>query len=77
MEEIGLLTTTLVRWDSAKIYFPNAVLLAQPLHNVSRSYKLWESFSTMVDATLTEAQVAALNERVRIFAETNSADFTG
>ena len=65
MEEIGLVTTTLIRWDNAKMYFPNSHLLASPLQNVSRSYNYWESLSLAVDITLTQPQFSAVAERVK------------
>lgn len=35
--EIMLLNTTVERWDGARCYYPNIVLNAQPLINLSRS----------------------------------------
>lgn len=44
VEEIALLNTVLVRWDGARLWFPNARLNAESLLNLTRSNNKAESF---------------------------------
>ena len=45
VEEISLQNTVLKRWDGARIWYPNMVMLAAPVVNMSRSGCKWESFT--------------------------------
>lgn len=60
VEEIGLLNTTLVRWDNAKLYYPNARLLTMPVHNISRSDTLWERVAVAIDCNVTQALISGI-----------------
>ncbi len=45
MEEISLQTCILKRWDGARVWYPNIVMLSAPVTNISRSGCKWESFT--------------------------------
>ena len=57
VEEMALLNTALLRWDGVRVYVPNALLLAEPLANVTRSRARWEGF---------KARARALRRRRRL-----------
>ena len=44
VEEIALQYTQVVRYDGVKIWYPNYVLCAGAIMNITRSAKRWESF---------------------------------
>ncbi len=44
VEEIALQYTQVVRYDGVKIWYPNHVLCAGAVMNITRSAKRWESF---------------------------------
>ncbi len=44
VEEIALQYTQVVRYDGVKIWYPNYVLCAGAVMNITRSAKRWESF---------------------------------
>jgi small-conductance mechanosensitive channel len=45
VEEISLQNCVLKRWDGARIWYPNTVMLAAPVINMARSACKWESFT--------------------------------
>jgi len=45
VEEISLQNCVLKRWDGARIWYPNTVMLAAPVINMARSDCKWESFT--------------------------------
>lgn len=45
VEEISLQNCILKRWDGARIWYPNTVMLAAPVINMARSDCKWESFT--------------------------------
>lgn len=48
MEEIALVNTVVKRWDGVRIWYPNSLLLVQPVINMSRSDFKWEFFKVRV-----------------------------
>ena len=52
VEEISLNTTIVVRWDGARIWFPNANLIKIPLLNLTRSDNLAETLTVGLLARL-------------------------
>ena len=52
MEEIALVNTVVKRWDGVRIWYPNSLLLVQPVINMSRSDFKWEFFKVIVLKTL-------------------------
>lgn len=65
VEEIGLLNTTLIRWDNAKLYYPNSRLLTLPIHNISRSDTLWEKLGVSIDCNVTQAVISGIQDRIQ------------
>ena len=55
MEEIALVNTVVKRWDGVRIWYPNSLLLVQPVINVSRSDFKWEFFKVSVAEMRTAA----------------------
>ena len=55
VEEIALQYTQVVRYDGVKIWYPNHVLCAGAVMNITRSAKRWESFKVQqfLDAFVT------------------------
>ena len=52
VEEIALQYTQVVRYDGVKIWYPNYVLCAGAVMNITRSAKRWESFKVSCCFTL-------------------------
>ena len=48
VEEIALQYTQVVRYDGVKIWYPNYVLCAGAVMNITRSAKRWESFKVLL-----------------------------
>ena len=52
VEEIALQYTQVVRFDGVKIWYPNYVLCAGAVMNITRSAKRWECFKVKFDTYL-------------------------
>lgn len=45
VEEISLQTCILKRWDGARVWYPNIIMLSAPVTNITRSGCKWECFT--------------------------------
>ena len=57
VEEIALQYTQVVRYDGVKIWYPNYVLCAGAVMNITRSAKRWESFKVCGAASMVYVRV--------------------
>ena len=64
MEEIALVNTVVKRWDGVRIWYPNSLLLVQPVINMSRSDFKWEFFKVSVADTCKAAWLGWLEAPV-------------
>lgn len=49
VEEMNILSTVFLRFDSEKIYFPNSVLLTKPISNFRRSPDMADMIDFVID----------------------------
>lgn len=58
VEEIALQYTQVVRYDNVRIWYPNYVLCAGAVMNITRSAKRWESYKVCNTASCVFIQVS-------------------
>lgn len=64
---MGILTTTFVRYDGEKIYYPNSVLATKPISNFNRSDEMGDSVEFTVDFSTSVDSIAELKEKVKTY----------
>jgi hypothetical protein len=79
VEEIALMTTTMVRGDGRRVVFPNVKLTNEPIVNVSRSETLWDSVQLLVDsdAHITGVVIDGLGNKLRDFLAQHPTELSG
>lgn len=66
VEEIHILTTTLVRYDNEKIFCPNSVLATRPITNFYRSTgNMKDSVEFTIDGSMSIETIEALKSRIQ------------
>lgn len=68
VEEMNILTTVFLRYDSEKIYYPNATLATKPISNFYRSPDMGDSVEFSVDVSTSMESIGALKERIKMYA---------
>ncbi|KAK9829569.1 hypothetical protein WJX72_006541 [[Myrmecia] bisecta] len=71
VEEIALLNTTLLRWDGARILYPNSKLNSDQLINVSRSANKGEVFKVLVDIGTPKSVFDSIDASLKDFVKGN------
>ncbi|XP_056166700.1 mechanosensitive ion channel protein 10-like [Syzygium oleosum] len=69
VKKMEILTTTFVRYDGEKIYYPNSVLATKPISNFNRSDKMGDSVEFTVDFSTSVNSIAELKEKVKTYLE--------
>ncbi|KAA6427548.1 MAG: mechanosensitive channel of small conductance-like 10 [Trebouxia sp. A1-2] len=77
VEEIALQYTQVVRYDGVKIWYPNYVLCAGAVMNITRSAKRWESFKVSVDISTSPSVFEAVEAAAVAHFKANPSDFSG
>ncbi|KAL3133145.1 hypothetical protein ABBQ38_007040 [Trebouxia sp. C0009 RCD-2024] len=77
VEEIALQYTQVVRYDGVKIWYPNYVLCAGAVMNITRSAKRWESFKVSVDISTPPSAFEAVEVAAVVHFKANPNDFSG
>ncbi|KAI6679709.1 hypothetical protein NL676_033590 [Syzygium grande] len=67
VKKMGILTTTFVRYDGEKIYYPNSVLATKPISNFNRSDEMGDSVEFTVDFSTSVDSIAELKEKVKTY----------
>lgn len=65
VEEMNILTTTFLRYDNEKIFYPNAVLLTKPISNFYRSPDMSDSIKFSVDVSTAIESIGALKSKIK------------
>lgn len=65
VEEMNILTTTFLRYDNEKIFYPNSVLLTKPISNFYRSPDMNDSIEFSVDISTSIESIGALKSKVK------------
>nr|XP_009409218.1 PREDICTED: mechanosensitive ion channel protein 10-like isoform X3 [Musa acuminata subsp. malaccensis] len=67
VEEMNILTTTFLRYDNEKIFYPNAVLLTKPISNFYRSPDMSDSIKFSVDVSTAIESIGALKSKIKAY----------
>lgn len=77
VEDIEIFTTTLIKWDGIKVYWPNSVLSTRDIENIRRSACQSETFDIIVSSSTTTDKLWELKKLLVDYAKSESDDFTG
>ncbi|KAH8491470.1 hypothetical protein H0E87_023559 [Populus deltoides] len=69
VEEMNILTTVFLRYDSEKIYYPNSVLLTKPISNFRRSPDMGDGIDITIDVSTSVDDFNALKKAIQIYIE--------
>ncbi|XP_030551926.1 mechanosensitive ion channel protein 10-like [Rhodamnia argentea] len=69
VKKMDILTTTFMRYDGEKIYYPNSVLATKPISNFNRSGNMGDSVEFTVDFSTSVTRIADLKEQVKKYLE--------
>ncbi|KAK2974268.1 hypothetical protein RJ640_016754 [Escallonia rubra] len=72
VEEMSILTTTFLRYDSQKIMFPNSTLATKPISNYNRSPDMGDSIDFFVHIATPEEKVSIIKERITSYIESKN-----
>lgn len=65
VEEMNILTTVFLRYDSEKIYYPNSILLTKPISNFRRSPEMGDAVDFSIDVSTSVEDVNALKKAIQ------------
>ncbi|KAJ6383996.1 hypothetical protein OIU78_027325, partial [Salix suchowensis] len=69
VEEMNILTTVFLRYDSEKIYYPNSVLLTKPISNFRRSPDMGDAIDITIDVSTPVDDFNALKKAIQVYIE--------
>ncbi|KAL5561260.1 hypothetical protein UlMin_031007 [Ulmus minor] len=69
VEEMNILTTVFLRYDNAKIIFPNSMLLMKPIHNFYRSPDMGDGIEFCIHIATPADKIAAIKQRITSYIE--------
>ncbi|KAJ6763410.1 MECHANOSENSITIVE ION CHANNEL PROTEIN 5 [Salix purpurea] len=69
VEEMNILTTVFLRYDSEKIYYPNSVLLTKPISNFRRSPDMGDAIDITIDVSTSVDDFNALKKAIQVYIE--------
>ncbi|XP_075509469.1 mechanosensitive ion channel protein 8-like [Primulina tabacum] len=64
VEEMNILTTVFLRYDSLKIYYPNSVLSTKPINNYYRSPDMGDAIDFCILISTPVEKIARMKERI-------------
>ncbi|KAG6497358.1 mechanosensitive ion channel protein 10-like [Zingiber officinale] len=67
VEEMNILTTTFLRYDNEKIFYPNAVLLTKPISNFYRSPDMNDTIEFAVDVSTSIESIGGLKFKLKLY----------
>ena len=66
VEEMNILTTTFLRYDGEKIYYPNSVLAFKPISNFYRSpQSMADSVEFAIDVHTKDEKIKDLRKKIK------------
>ncbi|XP_050218255.1 mechanosensitive ion channel protein 10-like [Mercurialis annua] len=71
VDEMNILTTTFLRFDGEKIYYPNSVLSVKPISNFYRSPPMMDTLEFAIDLRTPTATIEQLQEKIKTYLEDN------
>ncbi|XP_073275779.1 mechanosensitive ion channel protein 8-like [Primulina huaijiensis] len=72
VEEMNILTTVFLRYDSLKIYYPNSVLSTKPINNYYRSPDMGDAIDFCIHISTPVEKIATMKERIIRYIENKS-----
>uniref|UniRef100_A0A5B7B7G2 Mechanosensitive ion channel protein n=1 Tax=Davidia involucrata TaxID=16924 RepID=A0A5B7B7G2_DAVIN len=69
VEEMNILSTVFLRYDSEKIYYPNSVLLTKPISNFRRSPDMADTVDFTIDVSTSVDDFNALKKAIQTYIE--------
>ncbi|XP_078157617.1 mechanosensitive ion channel protein 10-like [Carex rostrata] len=69
VEEMNILTTVFLKYDSEKIYYPNSVLASKPISNFYRSPNMSDTIDFAVDMATSVESIGALKTKIKEYLE--------
>ncbi|XP_039051226.1 mechanosensitive ion channel protein 10-like [Hibiscus syriacus] len=70
--EINILTTTFLKGNNEKVYYPNSVLYSKPISNYYRSPDMGDSIEFCIDLRTPAETMGRLKEKIKRYLEANS-----
>ena len=64
VEEMNILTTVFLRYDNAKIIYPNSILATKPVNNFYRSPDMGDAVEFCVHISTPVEKIAAMRQRI-------------
>ncbi|WCJ21205.1 Mechanosensitive ion channel family protein [Euphorbia peplus] len=71
VEEMSIKTTTFLRYDNEKIYYPNSVLASKPISNLYRSPPMSESLEFAISLHTPNQTIENLQESIKTYLKEN------
>ncbi|XP_057796959.1 mechanosensitive ion channel protein 8-like [Salvia miltiorrhiza] len=72
VEEMNILTTVFLKFDNHKIYYPNSVLAAKPIHNYYRSPDMGDAIDFSIHIATPCDKIATMKERITRYVDNRS-----
>ncbi|GMY05368.1 mechanosensitive ion channel protein 6-like [Fagus crenata] len=69
VEEMNILTTVFLRYDNAKIIYPNSILATKPVNNFYRSPDMGDAVEFCVHISTPAEKIAAMRQRITGYIE--------
>lgn len=76
VSELNVFSTVFYRWDGAKIYVPNHILLQKAIVNVRRSALMAENIKIQIDFDTSTEKIQHLKREIGKFLKKHPKDFT-
>ncbi|KDP20164.1 hypothetical protein JCGZ_00023 [Jatropha curcas] len=71
VDEMNILTTTFLRHDGEKIYYPNAVLATKPISNLYRSPPMTDCLEFAISLRTKKDVINHMQEKIKSYVESN------
>ncbi|GMJ07590.1 mechanosensitive channel of small conductance-like 10 [Hibiscus trionum] len=72
VEEINIFTTTFLKLNNEKVYYPNSVLFSKPISNYYRSPDMGDAIEFCIDLKTPAEIIGRLKDKIRTHLEANS-----
>ena len=77
VHNIEIFTTTLVKWDGVKVYWPNSVLATKDIENIRRSACQSETIDISIGSNTSTDRLWELKKQLTDYVKSQHEDFTG
>lgn len=77
VQNIEIFTTTLVKWDGVKVYWPNSILATKDIENIRRSACQSETIDISIGSSTSTDRLWELKKQLTEYVKSQPEDFTG